>query len=489
MINLNRSVDDRWIIQKNISSGNQIEDFLRAIEKINKSTDYESLTKTMRDMGTYRGRGNGKVVNTMGVRLSQICFYMFGYKANQKFYPTPATNFYFNEKIDKTTLSLISLFSMQYPNPYSNTLNKFQIRIGRLMLKILKDSRVDKRLYFDEMIYFLPFINRINKSSYEELILSIQEYRTKNFEEKMRLFNSVNDSEKLFANCMHEMKYYFSRIFTELGCFEMLYDPYHNGGNTVSFYHGNGDTKRTDKVSRKSGGYIALNPEIEKQVDKLLDKFDAFEPPILREESMSREDWLMSLYEFEPLKYMNTLRENKTENDSISIIEKMIYESKYGSNDGKSFEQSLKPIFELFRENRSTEIISGSGDTDLLCIMRDDRLPEEPLYRINVDAKKSKNGLSSVNPARINKHIIRQGSKYCIIVSSRFSRGVKDDINNYKIATIEAETLAKYCLKECMNSLDGCADYGVLDRFISDNLGSDITNFLDMYTDSKYGIN
>ena len=52
--------------------------------------------------------------------------------------------------------------------------------------------------------------------------------------------------------------------------------------------------------------------------------------------------------------------------------------------DGKEFENSLKPFMELFRETANVEIISGAGNTDLLCAMED---ADENIYKMNVDAK------------------------------------------------------------------------------------------------------
>ena len=77
-------------------------------------------------------------------------------------------------------------------------------------------------------------------------------------------------------------------------------------------------------------------------------------------------------------------------------------------------------------------------------------------------------------------------SKYCIIVSPRFSRGVRTDIRNFDIVTIEAETLANYCLKECLNSNDGLADYNLLNIYINENRGTDITNAVNSIIDMKY---
>ena len=486
MINLSRSVDNRWIVQKNISSSEQIEEFLKTISNINNATNQEALISLMRNKGVYKGRhSDSSIVGTMGVRLSQICFYMFGYKDNNRFYPTPATDMYLKGSLDRKDLSLVSLFSMQYPNPYSKTPNSFRVRIGRLFLKLLTDNRINNRLYYDEMVFFLPFIKSVNKETYEDIISSIQEWRMKTYFEKKALFGSVENSNQVFANCLHEFKYYFSRIFTQLGCFRYGYDKLHNGGEEFKFRHGNSNTYRSDYSKKEGGNYICINPEIKEKVDMLLSNFDPFEKPITLEESLSKEDWIMSLYEFEPLKYINAINGKP---NNTTLIEKIIYESKYGSNDGKSFEESLKPIFELFRENRSTEIIGGSGDTDLLCVMMDNEESNKSLYKVNIDAKKSKNGLSSIHPIRIRNHLSIHSSKYCIVVSSRFGRGTKIDIKGFDIVTLEAEALAKYCLKECINSSDGMADYTTIDRYIKNNKGTDITPFLNKYTDIKYGV-
>ena len=163
----------------------------------------------------------------------------------------------------------------------------------------------------------------------------------------------------------------------------------------------------------------------------------------------------------------------------------MVYQSKYGTNDGKSFEKSLQPIFELFRENRDVQIISGAGDTDLLCIMSND---SNTFYKVNVEAKKTKNRLEGINTSRIMNHINKNGSSYCIIVSPKFSKGAKTDINGFKIVTLEAETLANYCLKECLNSSDGLADYETINQIIMKNQGKDITENINDLIVERYQI-
>jgi hypothetical protein len=424
----------------------------------------------------------------MGVRLSQACFYMFGYKKDGKFISSPMTDMYKRHIISRQKAFLVNLFSMQFPSPYSETSGNFHIFIGRLLIKLLLEEKIDRKLYIDECIYFLPFIESIDEEKYDELINSILEWRKKSYLEKEVYFRAVPDCDEVFSNCTHEMNYYFLRIFEKFGVINIIGDPAHNGGQLFSFHHGTGSTMRTDAyASRKSySGYIALHPAIIGDAEKIISHFSPFEKPITEKESLSREEWIRDLYEFEPLKYINLINNDSTPHPDqtfVEIIQEMVYHSKYGTRDGKSFERSLKPLFELFRENRNTDIIGGSGDTDLLCVMDNDR---DELYKINVDAKTSKTSTPQINSRRITSHLAIHDAEYCIIVSPRFCKGVQDDISGSRIVTIKAESLANYCLKECANSNDEQANYTNLDSIIREHLGQDISSLVDKKTEALY---
>lgn len=489
MINFDRTKENKWIMQKNISSSELLETFVSGLSNQNNIIDHDYLINYLKKNDTYHGRSSDGSTNTMGVRLSQACFYMFGHKSNNSFYPSPMTDLYLNNTADKEKISLVNLFSMQYPSPYSETPSNFNIYIGRFFLKLLSDERIGKKLYIDEIVYFLPFVEEIDENLYEELINSIVEFRNMSFEEKEILFRSVPSYEDVFANCMHEMNYYFLRIFSGFGCIEIIPDMNHNDGNLFSFRHGNGDTFRTDAyASRKNcSGYVQIPASLVETVNKLLDEYKYYDKPLTQADCLSKEDWIRDLYEFEPLKYISIVMPNVDDDrsDVVDVIKDMVYQSKFGSRDGKTFENSLKPVFELFRENRNVEIISGSGDTDLLCVMEE---ADDSLYKINVDAKTSHHITQAINPIRITNHININNSKYCIIVSPRFSRGVKTDIKGFNIVTIEAETLANYCLKECLNSKDGLADFDSLNIHINSNLGTDITGAINQIIEKRYSM-
>jgi hypothetical protein len=483
-----RVKDRRWIIQKNISSDTIIEAFLDTSIKNDGVVNPVYVKETLRKNGFYNGRSEEGSISTMGVRLSQMCFYMMGYKSENRFIPSPTTRLWMKNINEKNKYFLINLFAMQYPSPYSETFESFKLFFGRLIVKLLLDERIKNKLYIDECIWFLPFIETIDEKKYEDLVLDINNYRKLSFDEKMNLFKSVNNYDDVFSNCLHEMNYYLFRIFESFGVINIVSDPLHNEGNLLKFRHGNSSTYRYDAYgSRKSNsGYIRLDEEVLDFSKELIKNYSPFEMPITQATAITKQEWIKDLYEFDMLKYLNTIStENNNRNEIISAVKNMVYESKFGSNDGKSFEKSLKEVFELFREAKEIEIISGSGDTDLLCIM----MPADGrIYKVNVDAKKTNRSLSSINPVRIKNHIKRNGSKYCIIVSPRFARGVNTDIEGTKIVTVKAESLASYCLNECLSSDDLLADYTMLDNLIERKLGSDISEFIDQEVAEKYGL-
>lgn len=493
MIELKRSMNDKWIFQKNTNSKDLIEAYLNVINDT-KDIDKEMIISKLKIMSAYRGRSATGSLSTMGVRFSQMCFYMFGYKnENNTFIPSQTTINLLQGTNSKSKNMLINLFAIQYPHPYSNTPDDIKIYAGRLLLKLLYDENIDCKLYIDEMIYFLPFIKTINENEYNNLINSIKEYRNLNYEEKLELFKKEKNWETLFANCIHEFSYFFARIFKSFDVLEIIGDKNHNDGKLFKFRHGDAskhNTFRNDAFDARMNysGYIKLKDQLKDDANELLKKFSPFDSPLTLQDPnvFSKNDWIHDLYEVEILKYLSIVfPEYTNQREIINSISEMQYMSKYSSVDGKDFEKSLKPVFELFRENLNVEIISGAGDTDLLCVF-DDSIRELPDYKVNVEAK-SRNSANNMNVMRIERHIEKHGSKYCIVVAPRFSRGNDLDISNKNIVSITAETLGKYCSKECLSSKDGKADFMSINAFIENNLGSNITSYVEDLIEQRYG--
>ncbi len=485
MIELERTKEKKWIFQKNISSGKLIQAYVETINDLKNISAKESIQSNLRQMNAYRGRSEAGSFSTLGVRFSQMCFYMFGYKTPRKmFMPTKMTENILKDK-DVGKNMLVNLFSIQFPHPYSKTDKEFEIYAGRLIVKLLTDERLLRRLYIDEFIWFLPFLKNINENSYEELVKSIIEYRFLSYEDKKKMFESVYNYVDIFANCLHECKYYFMKIFKEFSVFELVEDPEHNDGKLFRFKHGNTNTYRDDAIN-KVPGYVELNNEIIDAAEILVQEFSPFEKPTLPsdEDIYSMEEWKTNLYDVEPLKYLATITPEYSKQSEISIImDNMEKSAILGSVDGKDFENSLKPVFELFDKIINVEIISGFGDTDLLCLADDEVKP----FNLNVDGK-CRSSSSHVNVIRLNKHLKKHGSRYCIVVAPKFPRGTIEDMEGQRIVALRSEALAKYCSKECLENKSGQADFDSLNEIIVNNLGTDITDKLNRLTEQRYGI-
>ena len=99
---------------------------------------------------------------------------------------------------------------------------------------------------------------------------------------------------------------------------------------------------------------------------------------------------------------------------------------------------------------RNCQIISGSGDTDIVCGVLNDGETNE--YKINVDAKKTGKSTQSLNSKRLTLHIKKNGSKYCIVISPKFAKGVKDDIKGDKIV-IYGGGIIGLCALACLTCM------------------------------------
>lgn len=489
MTDLVRTKNKRWIIQKNIQSHELIINFLEILKEFRDINDKQLLMKRLRDNLGYSGRSNHGSESTIGVRLSQMCFYMFGYKSSNKFIIAPITELMIQDEEQLSKLNLINLFSIQYPHPFSKTDENFEVYAGRLFIKLLTDERINKKLYIDEVGWFLPFIKSIDEEQYSHLIESIISFRKLDFKEKRKLFESVNDYDIVFSNVFHEFNYYFLRIFKGLNVLEVHPDSKHNDGKLLVFKHGRGSTMRNDAYQSHSkiSGYISLNPEIFKDALKLLDAYNFCDIPIKLSDKFvfSKAEWIKQLYEIEPLRYLSVI--NKTFKDSNNVISKinlMTHKSIFGSRDGKDFEYALKEVFEIFDDIINIEILSGAGQTDILCVFNDKINP----FKFNVDAKTSSRSVPSLNPSRLGRHIKKTGSKYAIVVSPKYSKGVELDILNSKIVTIRAETLATYVSKEFFGNKQKGAQYSIMNEIVVENLGSPIDNKVIKYIDDRYGI-
>ena len=515
MIKLNRSNEHRWTIDKNVNDKTLLADFAALMAqkrafRLNELVDDSITQGRVNDPSVTYGSYNQKGSQiTTGVRLLQAKYYMLGYDVNdratgaKKFMPSPMLINYIesNDDVSQANNFLVNLFSIQYPNPANRTPDCFEIYAGRLFVKLLLDSRISRKLYIDECVWFLPFLEKINENVYEELIESILEFRNLSFEEKQKLFLQIDDYEYLFANVMHEMNYYFLRLFQSMGVFDIIEDRDHNGGNLMRFKHSVSRDPLTNHIvsltyrndayasRKKYSGYVTLSENVLEAAEKLNSSFSAFEIPTKQtdEDIYNLQDWYTMIYEVQPLNYLNCINTRVDRKAEVqAIVTEMVRASKFGSHDGKEFENALKPFMELFRETLDVQIIAGAGNTDLLCTM--ESMPSGYTYKMNVDAKTRGTALSELNASRLMRHLRRHGAEFCMVVAPRFASGVREDIQYSKVVVVKSEVLANYCYYECTQSGNDFADFSAIRSIIDNKLGCDITQDIENLTVTRYAV-
>lgn len=476
-LNIIRDDKNKWILQKHISKKELFLEYLENLKERENKIDYLDILESSKRNFSYTGRSSEGSVSSMGVRMSEINFYMFGYKStlSSEFVPTPISEEFLLDKIDDNKLFLGNMFMMQYPHPNSKATN-LDLFFGRLIIKLLTDERINKRLYTDELVYYLPFIRSMNEGLYEELVGEILSYRKLSFVEKESLFKSVENYMELFGKLTHEMIYYFIRICENFEVVKSIEDPSHNGGRVFKFRQGKGSNRSTAIKSRgKYQGYIELNGSIFELALKLLNLFpfdqETFKlgRTIFTEEELSNDMFITQSY-----KLLNVISpEHYLENNIANILENMRVTS-INSPDGKDFESALSDVFREFDEAVSVSKLSGPGKTDIFCVF----LINDRKELFNIEAKSGSSG-NNVNVQRIMRHLGHTQAQYCLMISPRFSRGTYLDIEDSSISTITSETLYQYCMKMLTSSNYRNMPYYYIHDLASNNLGKKLDHMVE----------
>ena len=113
MLQLTRAKESKWIFQKNIRSKELMETYLKVLDELHEVSDKDAIQKKCEEYDGYVGRSDSGCASTMGVRFSQMCFYMFGYKTqNNTFIPTQMTTNILKDKKYLSENMLVNLFSI-----------------------------------------------------------------------------------------------------------------------------------------------------------------------------------------------------------------------------------------------------------------------------------------------------------------------------------------------------------------------------------------
>ena len=513
MISINRT-NDTWILEKHSNNIEHIIYYLKVIKDNKGDTSKENLEKYLKLAnfdGIYTPRYKGFSYATMSNKAGVIRAYNLGIQRNagagqKQFLIGP-----YGELILKHYKSIKNLkkiiftnfYFAQYPHPKYTTQPEFRIFPWRLVFALLQESKLDKTLYDNEMVYFLPFIKNLSLISYEELLESILSFRNLSTSEKEEMFNAeVNigsqsniqifqefgfdiiesqkkASEIKWADLTHQFQYTLN-LFKELG---ILNSTETGKDNIITF---NQATPRANQPTpRKLSKQYSLDSGLEEYFDLLQEIYS-------KEQVITKEDLLEIDFEFkiitkvpeillkelgeEPLEFVGFDSPLESEGD----IERMEYLSSQSENmsDYTEFEERIAAVMNRFNNIRA-EALGGSGRTDVEC------LDLNKNDKFNIEAKSTQNSLPSVNPSRINNHMEQNDALFTLIVTTAFAEGVRRDIQDEKISIVTtkifAELIRNHVVANDMDSFDE------IRYIIEENLGQPSSLPLFEYILKKFG--
>lgn len=477
---------EKWILYKHTNSY----EMLKAVVLDVKNSCCANISETERHrmqerlaaIDMYKTRNNiTRPLDSINHRINTLEFYMFGYEDNsqeeKRFIFSPLGNLFLKHISDSNkTRSIFAtmLFAIQFTHPANGTPAEFQLYPFRLLLKLMMEPRLNYRLYFDEYAYFIPFIEKIDRTGYEQLISEILEFRAISEDEKIEIFKS---DEHCYVNCVYEWQYYNVKMLVSAGIINKI-----EGEKMVALFHPSKTNSKSAPTKRwLKTGYTEVCPEIRTYIQDLLDNFSFSAIPIaLNDPERMQLDTIKEIYSFYPRILLDEIGE--ASDLQLQLLELPLLIEKYADNPDNStaylFEKILEDGFNMFI-NVEAKVKGGAGHTDIECRY----IPKRKKFA--VEAKSTSNKLSLINAGRLRGHRDEIGGEYTIVITPRYVPAVKKDIKDEKIVIILAHTFSEYLYNHIYHEVRDI-DYADFDSIIVDNLGKDISNLISDRTMQKF---
>lgn len=465
---------------------------LRASNRLSNDNIDDILLKMERD-GIYRPRNGGSTF-TGQFKSIQVAWYLFGYynksrkrEEEKKMVFSPLGNLLLDNVKDREKVSkifLAMLFGNGFHQPFSQMDAHFNIYAFRLIFKLLRDKRLEGRLYNDEVFYLAMFLKTIDKKQYERLVKDILEMRNMSSEEKYKEF--LKD-ERVVGLACHEWRY-ATGMLQSAGIVSVNNDYDGRVVGVLTYGNVSKATGRPNAVRSYTEDYIVLNPKLTTFVDVMLENYPYYAKPYPEEEMDHRfnSSFVVDMYSFYPQELLTeigmTSKEDKAIAAMLNIASEINYYAKEETATGENFEYALEDAFNMFADVEA-ERIGGAGNADIECIYI---ISSSQRKKFDIEAKSTSRKLMQINSRRLKTHRMKIGSKYTMIIAPSFARGVISDIEGENSVVIRSATLAnylyQYILREGRN-----ISYRDLDAIVEDNIGSDITNCVDAYVYDNFG--
>jgi type II restriction enzyme len=500
---INRENNNAWIINKHINNVNLLIVYAKILKENNglNESKVREFTEYLKDTGLYNPRWSDREINitTALNKVSELCFYMFGYKnsENNKFIFSPLGNLFLeqeNNSKSKMFVFISMLWSIQFTHPHNNTQDKFNLYPFRLILKLLTDSRLKFKIYSAEILYFLYFIEEIDDKSYESLINQIINYRTLSKDEKIKLFfeapmgTQINiekwgykkATETWWANKTHEWDYYFRKVLEQIN----IISSHNNDDPLINLQQGKTNTFRT-----LNNNYIQLNPDLIDFIDELNKEYPFTETPTQKEgilESEFKADvysffpgCLMNYIDVKPKKYKQLLVVNQILIKSIKQVKAEINTYSVQGENHREFEFALRDGFNSFKDIKA-ERVGGAGKTDVECVYTNLN------KSFAVEAKATKNSFGSLQLGRLKEHRNGINGMYTILMTPRYQPVVERDIINEEIVILKPAIFSEYIYNHLYEYEE--ISFKELHQIIEENKGKDISRLLSEVTFNRFGV-
>jgi len=474
----NRIKTKKWVIYRHtndLSLTITLAQLLKSSNKgvLSKRKKFELLMQ-LREMGLFNERNDDFPLDSINHNINHLVYYMFGYKYEDKFLFSPLGNLYLKRLGQKNKINkifLTQLWGLQFYHPIiGGTDESFNLYPFRLIFKLLRDERIGNELQTIEVILLLVFVKNVTKETYDELIqniLAIRKLRDK------KIIEIIKEDEHVYVNALYEWDYYLCKILESAGLINRDI-----GNEVCRLQHGT----NTTRILRRNK--IRLTDELIRYCDILLNNYPYTSIPIdLNDSGRMKIDIIKEIYGFFPKELLVEIGA-KEESRKQKILELPRLIDEFSNNEeGKTwspFEQVLTMGFNMFY-NVEARRIGGPGNTDIECLYI--TLKE----KFAVDAKSTKNKLSSLNSGRLRRHRNKIGGQYTIIVTPRYTPIVLDDISESKIVILLASTFAEF-LYNCIDNNIKEIDYSIFNDIIINNFSTDISDKVSNITIERFGI-
>lgn len=458
------------------------------------SDNIEEILGNMEKEGIYRPRSGGSTF-TGQFKYIQIAWYLFGYYNNSKKHGkkkkmvfSPLGNLLLDHIRDKkktTKIFMAMLFAIGLRHPFSQMDNRFNIYAFRLVFQLLRDPRLEGKLYNDEMFYLVMFLKTVTKEGYEELVQDILQLRAENPYTKQKRFE---EDECVVGLALHEWRYVTGMLETA-GIVEKCND---NGERLIGkLGYGKKDANGKYSVYRRYlEDYVVLEKNLIPFLDVLLKNYPYDDRPYPDEKSdVLSNSAAIRMYFFYPPELLEELGMDTKDDKAVAAmlqITNEIYDyAAAGIENTENFRYVLNEAFRMFSDVES-ERIHGTGNADITCAFKQgDRVAQKFNIEIRMPVKQEK-GRQRINSHTLKTHRQKTGADYALVVACDYTKSALKDIEGRQAVIIQPVVLANY-LNQSILKNGREISYAALNEIIIENLGKDITELVENYIYNHFG--